>query len=396
MLKKILTYGVTYSAIEHTNDSKNKEMFSFLQLIKKRKELLVKSRGSYFDNESLVACLKQLKHVFVVINNQQVLSKEESFTKDTPELITQRAFPNIALTDFYYEVYSNENKSFISVCRKQYVDDLIKKYTKNNVSVIGFSLGNLVVQNVLPFITEEEIQTSNSNIRIEKNQLKRIEKKSEIVNRTYLINDLEITNNELLPLGGILSYYFENNDQLGIKEKVAELRTIFFQKQFFSVGLKIGGIFLFLVLLINFLIFSSYYASNAKLLAEVQVNEAYKEWLLKLEKEITQKEKIVAGLSSVSQSKVSLYLDELAMLVPSTISLTRINYQPIQTRIKREELIPVSENILQVAGTIKNNEDLTRFVNSLERSKWINNVILEFGEKKNKTSFTILIHIKDE
>lgn len=127
MLKKILTYGVTYSAIEHTNDSKNKEMFSFLQLIKKRKELLVKSRGSYFDNESLVTCLKQLKHVFVVINNQQVLSKEESFTKDTPELITQRAFPNIALTDFYYEVYSNENKSFISVCRKQYVDDLIKK-----------------------------------------------------------------------------------------------------------------------------------------------------------------------------------------------------------------------------------------------------------------------------
>ena len=113
MLKKILTYGVTYSAIEHTNDSKNKEMFSFLQLIKKRKELLVKSRGSYFDNESLVTCLKQLKHVFVVINNQQVLSKEESFTKDTPELITQRAFPNIALTDFYYEVYSNENKSFI-------------------------------------------------------------------------------------------------------------------------------------------------------------------------------------------------------------------------------------------------------------------------------------------
>jgi Tfp pilus assembly protein PilN len=356
----------------------------------------VKSRGSYFDNESLVACLKQLKHVFVVINNQQVLSKEESFTKDTPELITQRAFPNIALTDFYYEVYSNENKSFISVCRKQYVDDLIKKYTKNNVSVIGFSLGNLVVQNVLPFIAEEEIRTSNSNIRIEETQLKRIEKKSEIVNRTYLINDLEVTNNELLPLGGILSYYFENNNQLGIREKVAELRTTFFQKQFFSVGLKIGSIFLFLVLLINFLIFNSYYASNAKLLAEVQVNEAYKERLLKLEKEITQKEKIVAGLSSVSQSKVSLYLDELAMLVPSTISLTRINYQPIKTRIKREELIPVSENILQVAGTIKNNEDLTRFVNSLERSKWINSVILEFGEKKNKTSFTILIHIKDE
>jgi len=396
MLRKRLTYGVMYSAIEHASGSRNKDTYSFLQLIKKGKELIVKSRRVFIDNEGFVSCLKHLKHVFVVINNQQVLSKEIDLTKESPELITQKAFPNIALNDFYYEVYSNVDTSFISICRKQYVDDIIKKYTKNNVSVIGFSLGNLVVQNILPFVNEEEIQTSNSRLKIEKSQLKSINKNSDITNAVYLINDLEVTNNELLPLSGILSYYLEKNNQIGLNERVVGLKNVFFQKQIFSIGLKTGVVFLFLVLLINFFMFSSYYTDNAKLLAKVQVNKAYKNQLLKLEKQITQKEKIVASLSSVSQSKVSLYLDELAMLVPNTITLTRVNYQPIRTRVKKEEQIPVSENILQIEGVIKNNEDLTKFVNSLEKSKWVNSVILEFGEKKNNTTFNILMHINDE
>ena len=396
MLKKRITYGLTYTAIEHNTDN-SKEIFTFLQLIKKGKELIIKDKNTFSDFNRLLSFFKKEQHVFLIFNNHQVLSKEIAFIGDSSESIVKKAFPNIVLKDFYYEVYSTDTTSFVCICRKQYIDTLINNYKKNQVSIIGFSLGNLVIQNLLSFIDGREIQTSNSKLKIEDNQLKRIEKTIDNPVSTYIINDLEVTNRELLPLGGVLTYYLQKNNQLGLNKKTKELRDNYFQKKMLSIGLKTGLIFLFLVLLVNFLFFNYYHTQNNELRTEVQLNESYKSQLIKLQTQIDQKEKVIASLNSVSQSKVSLYLDELGVLIPNSVTLIDIKYQPLTTRIKKDKQITIFKNQLQVKGIVKNNEDFTTFINSLEKKEWVDKVIIiQFGKEKKETFFEILIHINNE
>ncbi|QXP72532.1 hypothetical protein H0I31_02190 [Tenacibaculum sp. AHE15PA] len=396
MLKTRITYGLTYTAIEQNTDN-SKEVFSLLQLIKKRKELIIKDRSIFSDFNKLLSSFKNQQHIFLIINNDQVLSKEITFTDDSSERIVKKAFPNIVLKDFYYEVYSTDTTSFVCVCRKQYIDTLINSYKEHQVSVVGFSLGNLAIQNLLSFVDNKEIQTSNSKLKIEDNQLKGIEKTIDNPVFTYTINDLEVTNRELLPLGGVLTYYLQKNNQLGLSKKTKELRDNYFQKQLFSLGLKTGLFFLFLALLLNFLFFNYYHTQNNGLIAEVQLNESYKSQLVKLQAQIDQKEKVIANLNSVSQSKVSLYLDELVMLIPNSITLTDIKYQPLTTRIEKDKQIVISKNQLQVKGIVNNNEDFTTFISSLKKKEWVDNVIIiQFGKEKKTTSFEILIHTNHE
>ena len=396
MLKKRITYGLTYTAIEHNTDNR-KEIFTFLQLIKKGKELIIKDRNTSSDFNRLLSFFKKEQHVFLIFNNHQVLSKEIAFKSDSSESIIKKAFPNIVLKDFYYEVYSTDTTSFVCVCRKQYIDTLINSYKEHQVSVVGFSLGNLAIQNLLSFVDNKEIQTSNSKLKIEENQLISIEKLIDNPVSTYILNDLEVTNRELLPLGGVLTYYLQKENQLGLRKKNKELRDNYFQKQLFSVGLKTGLVFLFLLVLLNFLFFNYYHTQNNELTAEVQLNESYKSQLVKLQKQIDQKEKVIVNLNSVSQSKVSLYLDELAMLIPNSITLTDIKHQSLTTRIKKDKQIAISKNKLQVKGIVNNNEDFTTFISSLKKKEWVDKVIIiQFGKEKKATSFDILIHISHE
>ncbi|WP_299118258.1 PilN domain-containing protein [uncultured Tenacibaculum sp.] len=396
MLKKRLTYGLVYTAIEHSSNASNNEEFVLLSLVKKGKELLVKNRSFYSSYNKLLSSFEKEQHVFLVLNNHQVLSKKIDVINNSHDILTKKAFPNINLNDFYFEVYSTKKASFVSICRKEYVDNLIHNYKKKKVSVIGFSLGVLVVQNILQFLDDGEVQTSISKIQIKKGELNEVEKTTSEKVLNYSINNLEVVNNELLCLGGILSYYFGKDNQLGLAKKNHELREAYNQQKIFSLGLKGGVVFLFLVLLTNFIFFNHYYTKNNQLLIDVQLNDSYKNQLLKLQSEIKQKEKVIANLSSVSRSKVSLYLDDIAILIPNTITLTSLEYQPLSTRVKKEKLITTYKNQIQIKGVLSSNEDFTKFIRFLENKEWVDKVIIQLGEEKRTATFEILIHLRHE
>ena len=53
MFPKRLTYGTTFSAIEHTTNENNNPFLNFLQLQKKKKELVVKTRKQALNFDDL-------------------------------------------------------------------------------------------------------------------------------------------------------------------------------------------------------------------------------------------------------------------------------------------------------------------------------------------------------
>lgn len=390
MIQQILTYGKNYASIEHAENAS----YSILQLTQKKKEFVITQRPKVEDLDKGIELLKGQKHVFLVFNDEQVLSKKVAMIHQDEKVLIRNAFPNISLNDFYYEVYQNINHSYVCIARKDKIDQTINTYQKKGISIIDFSLGNLAVQNLQPFVDNKTLFSSNAQIDFDNNSINEIQKTS-ISNENYLINDLEVSNEEILPLAGIISYYTKNTSSI----KQRELKEVYLHKRFFDVGLKVGLGFLLLILLANFFFFSSYRDSVGNLMGELQLSETYKNQLNTIQEEVTQKKRLVESVQSASNSKLSQYIDELGSSVPSSILLSQIHFQPIEEIQKKDKPLMFKTSQIVVKGISKENEDFSNWDSFLEQKKWIKNIsIHEYGKGKktgSNATFEFIITTND-
>ena len=390
MKNRLLKYGASFCAVEHANDTS----FHLLQLQKKKKELVISQEKKCGSLVSILEALGNQKHIFLIVNNELVLSKQIDFTHTSEERIVKSAFPNIALQDFYYEVFQNDTNSSVSICRKEVLDKVVQAYKEKGVSIIDFSLGNLGIKSLLPFLERTQINTSNATIHLEDKEVRSIEK-NKSTSESYQINGLEVKSESTLALAGILSYY------LGIKKNKnpfqLELEKEYRQKRFFNVGIRASLGFLFVLLLINFFVFTQFRSEAANLKTELELNETYKKQLISLNEVVSKKKKLVESITSASNSRVIWYIDQISKTVPKTLSLKELNYQPLTKPAKEGKLLEFKNDQLVVSGISKNDIDYTEWIATLEEFEWIEEVSFEnYGSEKTKrTSFGFVIHIKE-
>jgi len=397
MLQQSLKYGNTFCAVEHTSSLDVKENLRFLQLKKKKKELIIESKGHFSSLAALLPSLQLQKHLFLVVNNQQVLFKKINEIESRQETIVKKAFPSIKLNDFYYEVLQYESHSFVAICRKEYVDHLIQQYESNGISIVDFSLHNLSIQQIVPFINQNEISTSNATISITDHAVLEIQSQA-IKESEYLINNIKVTNEYVLPLAGIISYVtgYKNN-QLGFGELQNKLQQKQFHKRFFQLSLKVVLGSLFLILLINFMVFSSHRSEINQLDSKLAINTNYKSTLLRLQNSVFKKEKLVKSITSLSSSKTSWYINEIGESTPKSLLLTALNYQPLLKPLRKDKEVLINIHRITVKGISKNNADFTKWIALLKEKKWIKSItILAFGKgKSTTTSFEYQITFTD-
>jgi Tfp pilus assembly protein PilN len=388
MIKKSITYGGKFCSVEHSD----RETYSFLQLKKRQKELRISQQGVFADFEALLKKIQGQQHLFLIVNNEQVLTKVIATTNIPEERLVKAAFPNIQLSDFYYQTYSNEQQSFVSISRKEYIDRLIETYAKHKTSVVDFSLGSLSVGILTTFLDQKEIRSSNACISLSEKVITAIEKRT-VSETTYEINDLKVSNNQVLPLAGIITYY------TGISESKTQkqLHQTYVQKRFFNLGFKGVLGFLFITLLINFLLFSEYQNKETTYKTALQVNGAKKKQLTDLKDIVSRKRTLVESISSSASSRIAWIFNEISASVPVTISLKEMSYQPVEGSIKKDKKIRFTENTIKINGTSLSHKDVTQWIAVLEQKEWIEEVsIARYGSgKKAKTSFDFNIILNE-
>lgn len=389
-MKRYLTYGHRFCAVEHAHNNS----YQVLELTKKRRELVISKQENYASQKAVFESLKNRKHLFLILNNEQILFKSIPLAAVSEDRLVKTAFPTIVLQDFYVEVLKNDTTSFIAICRKDVIDTLIQEYAAKGIFVIDFSLGNLAVKNVQSYLQESQISTSNACIILENNKIETIEIKTPI-QEIYHINGLEIPSKYILVLAGVLSYY--SNEIYTYSSAIKKrLTNVYKQHRFFALGLQSSLGFLFIALLINFLVFSSYQKKVSELQTEVLINESYKKQLTSLNDLVTKKKKIVESISSASNSRAIWYVNEISKTVPSSLYLDEIKYQPLVKPIKEEKPIRFKDNEISVKGISSNDEDLIAWKSYLEQLSWVEKIsFMNYGKgKTRKTSFDFIIHIK--
>ncbi|WP_299363519.1 hypothetical protein [Winogradskyella sp.] len=396
-LLKYLNYGRRFCGVEHT--SKNgQDSINVTLLRQAKKELLV---DDFFEDHSIEAIVQKLpknQHIYLVLNNDKVLTKTiESEQQDGLKLV-YKAFPNINLDEFYYEVLSEATKHYVALCRKDYIEDIIKRYSELKVAVIDISLGSALVGSISGFIDQNQVYTSNAKVIIESGSVNYIEK-TETSSETYHINGLRITSQQLLSFSGALQTVLNNNDvKTNFLGKANELKNEYKQIRFFNLFLRSGGLFILGLLLINFFFFNHYFNKVDELRQLSEVNQSTKNQILKLDEVVSRKQKMVDDLLKSSGSKSSYYTNKVIHSLPNSILLNRFNYQPLLKRIKADNAIELKTNIIEVVGESSNSEAFSNWISSLEAEDWVSKIdIIDYGSASSKVSdFKIEMILSDD
>lgn len=391
-LIKNIRYGSTYGAIELTDNDVGEKLV-LLVLKKVKNEFEIKIKNEFTSIKEVANSINNEQHLYLVVNNNQVLSK--SIIKElNNDKAVQLAYPNIKTSDFYYEILQLKEKTIVSICRKDYVHNLIKKYQEQQLNIIGFNLGNSSITQLLPFIENSTLLSSNASFVKTNNQPTSIEFHKNSNDTLYSINGIEISNKYVLTLASTIGYFINNTiTENNFQKFNASINKQYFQKRIFNLGLKIGVVLLFISLLINFLLFDYYNKNIESLSQKAQINQSYKDQLLLLNTEISNKKKLVDEIINSSTSKTSLYFDEIGMNIPNTILLNSIDYQPILKNIEENKKIILNYNTILIKGSSSNGLHFSNWIKSLEILDWVKSVaIVNYGSEKNKkTTFEIRI-----
>jgi Tfp pilus assembly protein PilN len=396
-VKKHILYGNRFCGIEHT--SRNSLATINVSILKQsKKELNLESTFQIDSINEISKKVSKNQHAILVVNDKNVLSKTiESEQGDTLKL-AYKAFPNINLEDFYFEILSQKNRHFISLCRKDYVQNIIENYTKQKLYIVDVSLGNNLIGNLSGFINKNQIYSSNARIQIENNQIILIEKDS-VHSENYDINGLTVSNEYVLSFSGALKTVLKNDKaKTNFTVEKERLFKNYKQIRFFNQFLRIGGLFILGLLLINFFFFNHYFNKVNELKQISEINQSTKNQIIRLNETVSKKQKMVDDLLKNNGSKSSLYSNTIIHSLPKSILLSEFNYQPLSKRVKADKPIELEQNSITISGKSNDSEAFSNWISQLEQENWIDKVnIIDYGNSSsNSSDFKIKIVLDDE
>lgn len=365
--------------------------FAIVCVEKKKNELVIISDEKK-DNLIKIKEFPKAGPVFLVINNSQVIQKEINEVDSNDIKILNKVFPNLKQEDFYYEIAKINAKSVVAVCRKSYVDDLLKEYKSKGVLFSGVSIGVCSISNIIPFVAEKILSTNSVSISLNgETILKPLENK----NRTfYAINGLSVKSFDLLSFSAVLGLILKNSSNTGnIIKNNALLLDDFYQKSFFKKTIKSAVFVILGILLINFFIFNYYFKAVNNSTADLTANKNLISDIKSVKSRLKMKEEKLNSSLSINNSKSSFIINELVKNIPSYILLEKLEYHPLEKKIKEDEPIMIVNDVTIISGKTINNVAFTKWIETIERYKWIKNVtITHFGKNEtNETVFTIKV-----
>lgn len=394
---KYLTYGHRYCGIEHYSDNGN-DIIQVILLKQSKNELDVESAFQINAIEEVSKKLPKNQHITLVINNDKVLSKTIESEQDDAFKVVYKAFPNINLEDFYFEVLSEKNTHFVSLCRIDYIESIIEIYSKQNIFITDLSFGNTIISTVKTFVNNQIVYTSNSKITVEDNHVAQIEKQDTEHNK-YNINGLSIENDQLLSFSAALQSVLNNSTtKTNFKEKQLSLTNDFKHVRFFNQFLKFGGLFILMLLLTNFFLFNYYFDKVNELQQVSEINQSTKTLILKLDEAVSKKQKMVDNLLKSNGSKSSFYSHTIIHGLPNSILLSEFNFQPLSKRIKTDKIIELYENTISISGTSNDSELFSIWLNKVEQEDWVEKInIIDYGKAaSNSSDFKLNLALKDD
>lgn len=334
--------------------------------------------------------------VIITINTEKVLIKEVENVEKNDLIIVKKAFPNLNLEEFYFDIWRLANKSIISIVRKNYLDEIILTLQNSSkLKITTVLIGISPIKNTLSYIKENTIILNGRSFDKVDNAIQAIV--SEQDHRVYEISGMRIKGEDLVSFSGIVSFITSDLGTGSIQELNVIIKNNFLQGAIFKAISRFTVFGLLLILLINYIFFTHYYNKYDELTLKNEQEISNQSKLEILKKDVIAKEKKLKEIALSTAEKITVKVNEISKSIPNTILLEEFQYQPIEKKGTNEVLTLFKENNIKIKGITTDNDNFTNWIESLSKKDFIKEVtIIDFGKNENKELiFTISIRLNE-
>lgn len=395
--KSFIEGSTAYGIDLKLSDSGEVDFFlTELSLKKEEVVLLQKLKGNTLE-EIFSKELDNKVPVYLNVRGRGVLSKTSNHKEAEADLaLLQKSLPNVRADELYfYSVPITSTQSWIQFIRKSILDEVLKKFKANGFQVVGVTLGESAVNNVIGILKDQKVVVESKELKMEEGLLS-----------AWLESEVEHSNvklgDEFIPSYWLFAYAVAFSHFLGItpgiqSETILLEQGEYKQRRMFGLGLKVVLAFFLCSLLINFFLFQDYSSEFNQLNDRLQLNQNQLDRLSQLKEEKENKEKFFMKTDLISASNSTFYADRLAFSKPEGIIWNALNINPAKRKIEKGEDIEFDIKTINISGITESSAVLNEWIALLKHEEWIKTInIKDFQklERKEVSKFKLQVEVK--
>jgi hypothetical protein len=274
----------------------------------------------------------------------------------------------------YYTTNDLNGIEVINLIRREKLDAILDKIKTLTVHCIYLEIGMGVIGILGNYLTTSELHFRSTRLKFIQGKLEGFSKSSD-PSEPVRVGDEIIQQDQIMTYAGALHYYEKKGNITPSNELtvlIQGLRNDYLFQRLFSKGWKSGLLFIFILLLANFLMFNSY--SNKTNQLRQQQNMLVQDLQKKRESQNRQLklQEIFKACGFQHDYHYARYMDDLSNNLYSGMSLTRVEINPEMQKGKRKGSFTFNQ--VRVQGTALNTDMLNAYVNRLLSHEWASDV----------------------
>ncbi len=379
-------------------------------VLEKKKSLLqvVKKINSIGSIAELLPLIDLKTPIVLVFNGKGIVHRKVNVSEtDTVATLLNKVLPNANAVDFYIQQQPvDEQHAFVSIVRSDVINDIIDQLIDKKItSLVSCLLGPFSVNNLLPLIDisrfrNQELHVGTFQLQISENQISEIKVGESASNEAFYIADEKVEAPSLIAFGAALSFFTGVEKGLSNAPKIEQLTEEFRQKLRFTILSRVLLISSFCILIVNYLVFTSYWSDARQLTSELAVNQGVLSQYDTLKKEFGQKKEFLLQNGLLENAKTSYYADRLAETLPPSIRWTDLTIYPLKKKDAQDETASLffEKNVIKISGKCQKSTDLNEWMKRIKKNIWVGDLKLIDYKQENASDeglFLIQLTLKE-
>jgi hypothetical protein len=335
------------------------------------------------------------------LSGKGILQKQIERTEEINQNNFSKILPNAGIDDFYVQNFISGDWSFVSVIRKVEADKWINQLKQLGFEPLMLSLGPFPVQSIINQLNiygTEVVFNGHTITRNEQSEWTAYQYDPSVTSPfPFKVESESIHEKLLLPYAAAFQLVLAGKLAL-IQAEVPSLATEF-QNRVQEKKLKTQGalvLFVFFVLLlVNFFLFSWLNSDNAKLTEQVSRSAQSNNDVQQVNTQVLQKEALLKTLGWEGAISKSALIDQAASLLPEDITWKEAAIDPVDLSGSRsQKSIVFFTRKIRIIGNSEKIIPVNEWIARIKTRQWVKNVQLDsytFNSESNTGQFTILI-----
>jgi Tfp pilus assembly protein PilN len=337
----------------------------------------------------------------ISLSGKGVLTRQIEKIAEISQGNFNQILPNANIDDFYVQNFITGGLSFVSVIRRSEADKWINELTELGFMPLILSLGPFPVQHIISQLNVygNEIVFNGNIIQLdEHHQWTAYRFEQPALSPFALKIETEVIDEKVvIPYAAAFQLVLAEKLEV-IQAPVPELEKAF-QKKITDNKIKVKGFLvlavLFIMLLVNFILFSWLNAANALLNGQVSRFAQSTNTVQDMNDQIKKKERLLQSLGWDGGINKSALLDQLASLMPEEITWKEVAVNPVDLNSSRVQKLPIFYNRrIRITGTSDKIIPINEWLARIKTMAWVKNIQLEsfaYNNELNSGQFTVII-----